>query len=695
MISGMESLTDEPPVPEPAAGSASASDSAPRRLPIVLAGVAGCLLLVVVASPRFIVNGVPPFLDTPAYGGRLDVPDMHRWLLLAVPAAATALGLCLLRWWPYLLVAAALMTVPQVFTEWSFQSGYPFAVSLLPPAGYCLAVIAVLACAQGLVRTAVGWSAVIAALTIGSRLLGSAMADSFGWNQTPHTAFTWHVVLLVLGLGGLAPAVWRYRRGDTGAAGSAGSAGSEDRGSWRRARLIVAGTLAAALPLPLSLLTTQNLANLLGVTWDALERHNYAQTAAIGAVTLVLAALLAAVAGRWSLAGALAAATVQVGVAGPVLLAVTALSYNDPKRWLAALAGVVIGAVVAGSRWRFPLAATLGVLVATALLIAYAATTGDPEKLAEQHTQIPTILLLALCAAAATAVFGAAAPVLAPRGALPVVLGPLAAALAAGGMQTIQATYIPTGLIQYHLTVSAILLLVAGAGIGGLGFAQLLAARRAERKQAEQIRLEAAAAERDRLARPIHDGVLQVLALVQRHGSELGDRGSQLAELAGEQEVALRSLLTGGGDVRGGGGAGGGGRDAAVDLRTRLWALASPGVEVATSAQPVTLPAAAAAELAAAVKAALDNVGEHAGDGARAWVLLEDERDGVRVTVRDDGVGFPPQRLEEAAAAGRLGVAQSMRGRIADLGGSTTINSDPGEGTEVEFWVPRVPPAGT
>jgi signal transduction histidine kinase len=70
-------------------------------------------------------------------------------------------------------------------------------------------------------------------------------------------------------------------------------------------------------------------------------------------------------------------------------------------------------------------------------------------------------------------------------------------------------------------------------------------------------------------------------------------------------------------------------------------------------------------------------------------VLLEDEDDGVRVTVRDDGAGFAPARLAEAAAGGRLGVAQSMRGRVADLGGTTTIWSRPGEGTEVEFWVPR------
>ena len=60
------------------------------------------------------------------------------------------------------------------------------------------------------------------------------------------------------------------------------------------------------------------------------------------------------------------------------------------------------------------------------------------------------------------------------------------------------------------------------------------------------------------------------------------------------------------------------------------------------------------------------------------------------MTVRDDGAGFEPRRLDEATRAGRLGVAQSIRGRIADLGGDTTIHSRPGEGAEVEFRVPRV-----
>ena len=40
-------------------------------------------------------------------------------------------------------------------------------------------------------------------------------------------------------------------------------------------------------------------------------------------------------------------------------------------------------------------------------------------------------------------------------------------------------------------------------------------------------------------------------------------------------------------------------------------------------------------------------------------------------------------------AEGRLGVAQSIRGRVHDLGGTVAITGTPGEGTEVELRVPR------
>ena len=109
---------------------------------------------------------------------------------------------------------------------------------------------------------------------------------------------------------------------------------------------------------------------------------------------------------------------------------------------------------------------------------------------------------------------------------------------------------------------------------------------------------------------------------------------------------------------------------------------------VSTPATPVVVPADRAREVAAAVGAALDNVAAHAGADARAWVLLEHEVDAVVVSVRDDGRGIAPDRLAAARAEGRIGVASSIEGRVRDLGGTMTVVSAPGTGTEVELRVP-------
>jgi signal transduction histidine kinase len=216
------------------------------------------------------------------------------------------------------------------------------------------------------------------------------------------------------------------------------------------------------------------------------------------------------------------------------------------------LAGVAIGAAVAATRWRVAGAVVLTVGAPTTVFIAWSATTGDPEKLAVQHHLVPGLVLLVTMSAAGTAGIGAIAPALARVGAVPAVLGPFTMVLFTAGVQTVQVAYANAdGLPESsylnpvgHIDSAGFLLLVAGAGVAGIGVAQYLTERWEERRRAEQIRREAAAAERDRLARPIHGGVLQVLAMVQR-----GQAGSELAALAGEQEVALRNLLRGAGSL--------------------------------------------------------------------------------------------------------------------------------------------------
>ncbi len=93
-----------------------------------------------------------------------------------------------------------------------------------------------------------------------------------------------------------------------------------------------------------------------------------------------------------------------------------------------------------------------------------------------------------------------------------------------------------------------VLLLLAGVIVGHL--ARLAAEVEAERQHATEV--EAASRERERLARDIHDSVLQVLALVQRRGAEAGGAAAELGRLAGQQEAALRALVGAGRAAAGG-----------------------------------------------------------------------------------------------------------------------------------------------
>jgi signal transduction histidine kinase len=236
-----------------------------------------------------------------------------------------------------------------------------------------------------------------------------------------------------------------------------------------------------------------------------------------------------------------------------------------------------------------------------------------------------------------------------------------------------------------------VLMLLAGVAVGHL--AQLAADLEAEREHADRV--EAASRERERLARDIHDSVLQVLALVARRGAEAGGTAAEIGRLAGQQEAALRSLIVAA-PVTEPARAGTGTAETPVrageaDLRALLLPCGTEKVTVSGPAGAVLLREDVAAEVTAAVRAALDNVERHCGEQAQAWVLVEDEPDVVTVTVRDDGPGIPAGRLAAATTAGRLGVSHSICGRLRDLGGSAEVTSMLGEGTEVTLRVPRAP----
>jgi signal transduction histidine kinase len=222
-----------------------------------------------------------------------------------------------------------------------------------------------------------------------------------------------------------------------------------------------------------------------------------------------------------------------------------------------------------------------------------------------------------------------------------------------------------------------VLLILAGLIVGYA--AEVLRAGRAQ--MATAVAQQAATAERERLARDIHDSVLQVLGFVHRDGIQRGGAAADLARLAGEQEVRLRTLISNGPAVPTMAGE--------ADLRAALSRHAGVRVTVSCPPGPVLLPTGQVEALEAATVAALDNVSRHAGEQAQAWVLLEEEPDRVTVTVRDDGPGVTSDRLEAARAAGRIGVSGSIRGRIAEIGGTVEFVCAPGAGTEIEMRVPR------
>ncbi|MGH8969473.1 MAG: MacS family sensor histidine kinase [Actinomycetes bacterium] len=316
------------------------------------------------------------------------------------------------------------------------------------------------------------------------------------------------------------------------------------------------------------------------------------------------------------------------------------------------LATAVLYRSPAGRTWpvlALDLALAAGAVVATVLV-------DDPARIDAGAATLPAVW--------------AAAPVIAwaIRGGWPAGVG-AASVIAAADL-------VHRGSVTATTANNIVLLYLAGLVVGYV----VALARRGELALARALAVAATNRERERLARDIHDGVLQVLALVGRRGRELGGDAAELGRLAAEQELSLRALVSTPAEAAG----------EEVDLRGLLSSYASDVVVVSTPATPVLVTYPRARELAAAVGAALANVAAHAGEKARAWVLLEDEGDEVVVSVRDDGVGFAPDRLAAAEADGRLGVTQSIGGRARDLGGTWRLDTAPGQGTEVELRVPRV-----
>lgn len=207
--------------------------------------------------------------------------------------------------------------------------------------------------------------------------------------------------------------------------------------------------------------------------------------------------------------------------------------------------------------------------------------------------------------------------------------------------------------------------------------------------------VEAQEAERGRLAREIHDGIAQRLASLGFHLSA-ALRGLPSDEPAVEEArrqilVARRLCDLASAETRA---AIGGLRPPVLDDLGLPAALAGLAREAGARRPSLDVTVTVAGELDAPLpdhlqtalyriaQESVGNILRHA-DALSADILLEYERDRVRLTISDDGRGFHPQR----PTSGSYGL-RGMAERAELLGGRTTFYSRPGEGTTVRAVLP-------
>jgi signal transduction histidine kinase len=245
------------------------------------------------------------------------------------------------------------------------------------------------------------------------------------------------------------------------------------------------------------------------------------------------------------------------------------------------------------------------------------------------------------------------------------------------------------------------LLLVVGLGllfasggvlstIGGLGLAVLATSvgvslllgpwivrlwRDLSVERRERIRSE----ERSEIAAHLHDSVLQTLALIQR-----ADAPGRARTLARRQERELRAWLF---DERP--------PDHDGGIATSIGSALERVVTDVEDAHDVEVDLIVVGEcpmeprldaLVAAVREATNNAARHAGV-AEVSVYVEVEPHRVTAYVRDRGKGFEVDAVEP----GRVGVRESIIGRMARHGGRAEVHTGPGEGTEVVLEIGRTP----
>jgi nitrate/nitrite-specific signal transduction histidine kinase len=228
------------------------------------------------------------------------------------------------------------------------------------------------------------------------------------------------------------------------------------------------------------------------------------------------------------------------------------------------------------------------------------------------------------------------------------------------------------------------------------GLANLAAIAVENARLQERVQSLAVLEERERIAREIHDSVGQVLGYVNTKAQavkvllEAGKSAEAQAQLA-QLEQAAREVYA---DLR----------EAILGLRTdtgsqrrlipvlreyvrRYSELSGVQTELVTEGDPARyfLSPTTELHLLRIIQEALTNVRKHAV-ARRAWVRFAHEDGMLTVSVRDDGQGFDPERVQPGAWP-RFGL-QTMRERAEAIGATFAIRSGGGSGTEVVVRLP-------
>lgn len=212
---------------------------------------------------------------------------------------------------------------------------------------------------------------------------------------------------------------------------------------------------------------------------------------------------------------------------------------------------------------------------------------------------------------------------------------------------------------------------------------------------ARRLRSRAGAAERGRVARELHDGVIQSLIGIEMHVDVLRrlppSEGQMVEELARIQKELRREVL----NVR----------ELMEQMRSadvqpqqlseylarmidKFWRDTGIAASFNCSVEEITLRARACHEIVRITQEALSNVRRHSSAG-HVVVSLGREDGKFKLVVDDDGHGFSfSGRLAQAELDARHKGPVIIKERVRSLGGELVVDSRPGEGARLEITIP-------